>query len=380
MKKQISNGVPLPEKFLKPYKPEDSEDKIYKLWEESGFFNPDVCVDKGVIKKDAKPYSIVLPPPNVTGILHMGHAAMLAVEDILIRYNRMRGKKTLWLPGTDHAAIATQARVEGIIYKKEKKTRHDLGQEEFLKRIDQFAKESRDTIVNQIKKMGSSVDWSREAFTLDEKRSLAVRTAFKRMYDDGLIYRGARIVNWDPKMQTTVSDDEVVRKEEKANFYYLKYGPFEIGTARPETKFGDKYVVMHPKDNRYKKYKHGQTIDLEWINGPITATIVKDEAIDMEFGGTFPSRIQPFYPGSYASIPVEEIFTGSNFKSYRHRYYLGCMKSDVRPTTDFQQSEVSDRQWMTLDECLQRIRPYNLEKRQLITDIDKILHRYRLIS
>ena len=123
--------------------------------------------------------------------------------------------------------------------------------------------------------MGSSVDWSREAFTLDEKRNLAVRTAFKQMYDEGLIYRGARIVNWDPKMQTTVSDDEVERKEEKGTFYYLKYGPFIIGTARPETKFGDKYVVMHPKDDRYKQYKHGDNIELEWINGPITATIIK---------------------------------------------------------------------------------------------------------
>ena len=272
------------EVFLKPYNPKDSEDTIYKRWEESGFFNPDTCIEKGVTDKAAMPYSIVLPPPNVTGVLHMGHAAMLAIQDILIRFHRMQGHKTLWLPGTDHAAIATQAKVESDIYKKEKKTRHDFTREEFLARVEQFAQESHDTIVGQIKKMGSSVDWSREAYTLDEARTYAVYTAFKRMYDDGLIYRGARIVNWDPKLQTTVSDDEIERKEEKGAFYYLKYGPFTIATARPETKFGDKYVVMHPDDTRYKKYAHGEKIELEWINGPIVATVIKDEAIDMEFG------------------------------------------------------------------------------------------------
>ena len=214
----------------------------------------------------------------------MGHAAMLAIEDIMVRFERMRGKRTLWIPGTDHAAIATQAKVESDIYKKEKKTRHDLGREEFLKRVEKFAQESHDTIVHQIKKMGASLDWSREAYTLDPKRNLAVRTAFKRMYDEGLIRQGERIVNWDPKLQTTVSDDEIDWVEETAPFYYLKYGPFVIGTARPETKFGDKYVVMHPDDARYKKYKDGEKIELEWINGPITATVVKDEAVDMEFG------------------------------------------------------------------------------------------------
>ena len=274
----------MPDEFKRPYNPKASEDDIFRIWEESGFFNPDVCIKKGIIKPDAEPYSIVLPPPNVTGTLHMGHAAMLAIEDIMVRFERMRGKRTLWIPGTDHAAIATQAKVESDIYKKEKKTRHDLGREEFLKRVEKFAQESHDTIVHQIKKMGASLDWSREAYTLDPKRNLAVRTAFKRMYDEGLIRQGERIVNWDPKLQTTVSDDEIDWVEETAPFYYLKYGPFVIGTARPETKFGDKYVVMHPDDARYKKYKDGEKIELEWINGPITATVVKDEAVDMEFG------------------------------------------------------------------------------------------------
>jgi valyl-tRNA synthetase len=267
----------------KTYNPKETEDKIYKLWEESGFFNPDNLPGRQA-GLPGKPYSIVMPPPNVTGVLHLGHALMLVIEDILIRYHRMLGRKTLWLPGTDHAAIATQAKVEEILYKKEGKTKHDFGRDEFLKRVRDYAKESHDTIVSQIKRMGASCDWSREAYTLDEERTIAVRTAFKKMYEAGLIYRGARIVNWDPKLQTTVSDDEIEWKEEKTPLYYLQYGSFVIATARPETKFGDKYVVMHPDDKRYTHYKNGQKIELEWINGPITATIIKDPIIDMEFG------------------------------------------------------------------------------------------------
>lgn len=267
------------DKFLKPYNPQETEPRIYKMWENSGFFNPD-----NLPERHKEPFTIMMPPPNVTGVLHMGHALMLTTEDIIIRYQRMRGKKTLWLPGTDHAAIATQSKVEKEIAKTEGKNRFDLGREELLKRVNQFAKDSHDTITSQVKILGSSCDWSREAFTLDDKRNLAVRTAFKKMYDDGLIYRGHRIVNWDPKGQTTISDDEIVYVEEKTKFYYLKYGPFTIATARPETKFGDKYVVMHPKDERYSEYQDGQKINLEWINGPITATVIKDEVIDMTFG------------------------------------------------------------------------------------------------
>mgnify|MGYP001568727169 CR=1 FL=1 len=318
------------DKFLKPYDPKAEEESIYSYWEKSGFLNPD-----NLPARHKKPFSIILPPPNVTGTLHMGHAAMLAIEDILIRFKRMRGFKTLWLPGTDHAAIATQTKVEEILYKKENKTRHDLGREEFLKQVEKFAKESHDTIVGQIKRMGSSVDWSREAYTLDEKRNLAVRTAFARMYEDGLIYRGARIVNWDPKLQTNVSDIEIERREEKAPFYYLKYGPFTIGTARPETKFGDKYVVMHPKDKRYAKWNHGEKIEVEWINGKITATIIKDSAIDMDFG-TGVMTITPWHDSADFEIaerhnldkeqiidlkgkllPVAQEFAGTHIKKAR---------------------------------------------------------------
>lgn len=274
----------IPEEFLKPYQPKEEEAAALNLWDKSGYANPDTMVAAGLTKPDAESYSIVLPPPNVTGTLHMGHAAMLAIEDILIRYARMRGKKTLWIPGTDSAAIATQAKVETDIYKKEKKTRYDLGREELLRRVSEFAEESKDTIITQVKRMGASLDWSRYAYTLDEKRYAAVVEAFVRMYDAGLIYRGDRIVNWDPKLQTTVSDDEIEYVEQKDPFYYFKYGPFVIGTVRPETKFGDKYVVMHPDDERYKEYAHGQKIDLEWINGPITATVIKDEAADPAVG------------------------------------------------------------------------------------------------
>ncbi len=271
-------------KLTSQYDPKDVEDRISRTWEQSGFFNPDVCVRKKATTKNAPVFSMVLPPPNVTGTLHLGHAFELTLQDIMVRFQRMRGKRTLWIPGTDHAAIATQSKVEDTLYKKEGKTRHDLGREEFLKRVERFARESHDTIVHQIKKMGASLDWSREAYTLDEKRNLAVRTAFARMYKAGLIYHGSRMINWDPGLKTVISDDEIEWREETAPLYYLQYGPFVIATARPETKFGDKYVVVHPNDTRYAKYTHGQTIELEWINGPVTATIIKDKAIDMEFG------------------------------------------------------------------------------------------------
>lgn len=279
------------DKLLKPYNPEETEDRIYTLWEKSGFFNPDNLPGD---RKET--FTVMLPPPNVTGVLHLGHAYEDTLQDAVIRFERMRGKKTLWIPGTDSAAIATQARVEKNLQKEEGVSRHDLGREELVKRVHAFAKQSEDTILGQVKKMGASLDWSRYAYTLDEKRTTAVTTAFVRMYEAGLIYQGGRIVNWDPKGQTTISDDEIVYQEEKTKFYYFKYGPFVIGTARPETKFGDKYVVMHPDDKRYAKYKHGDTLDLEWINGPITATIIKDEAIDMEFG-TGVMTITPWHSG-----------------------------------------------------------------------------------
>jgi valyl-tRNA synthetase len=269
------------EKFLKPYNPQETEPRTYDMWSKSGFFNPD-----NLPERHKEPYTIIMPPPNVTGVLHMGHALMITLEDIMIRYQRMQGKKTLWLPGTDHAAIATQSKVEKEIKKNEDKSRYDLGREELLRRVNEFAQQSHDTITSQIKKMGASCDWSREAFTLDEKRSLAVRTVFKKMYDDGLIYRGYRVVNWDPKGQTTISDDEIVYEERDAKLYTFKYSkdfPISISTTRPETKVGDIAVAVHPEDERYQKYV-GQEYDVIFCGVPIHIKIIADKEVDKEFG------------------------------------------------------------------------------------------------
>ena len=276
----------MPEKFLEPYDPTATESRIYADWEKSGLFNPDECVKQSVTKADAPTYSIVLPPPNVTGRLHMGHALMLAVEDIFIRYKRMNGFRTLWVPGTDHAAIATQSVVEKQIKKEEDKSRHDLGRNELLKRVEAFAAASHDTIVNQLKTMGASLDWSREAFTLDEPRSRAVRTVFKQMYDAGLIYRGLRIVNWDPKGQTTISEDEIVYEERAAKLYTFRYSkdfPIPISTTRPETKVGDVGVAVHPDDARYKAFI-GKEYDAVFCDVPIHLKIVADKEVDPAFG------------------------------------------------------------------------------------------------
>ncbi|MDB5238677.1 MAG: ValS [Candidatus Parcubacteria bacterium] len=273
----------LPEKFLKPYNPAAVEDSIYELWEKSGFFDPDKLPERN---QKGEPFSIVLPPPNVTGTLHSGHALTIAIEDIMVRYARMQGKKALWIPGTDHAAIATQSKVEKEIEKKEGKRRRDFGREEFLDRVRAFAAESHDTIVNQVRKLGASVDWSREAFTLDEKRSFAVRTAFKKMYDDGLIYRGYRVINWDPKGQTTISDDEIVYETRKAKLYTFKYSkdiPISISTTRPETKLGDTAIAVHPDDARYQKYV-GQEFTAIFAGEPITLKVIADQSVDSAFG------------------------------------------------------------------------------------------------
>jgi len=276
----------IPAKFLSPYNPQDVEKKLYEKWNSEGLFNPDECINKGFTNADAPVFSMVLPPPNVTGTLHMGHALMLTIEDIMTRYRRMCGFRTLWIPGTDHAAIATQSKVEGIIYKEEGKRRHDLGREELLRRVNEYAQASHDSIVNQTKRMGASLDWSREAYTLDSKRHEAVFEAFKRMYDDGLIYRKYRIVNWDPKGQTTISDDELVYTEGTGKFYTFKYSknfPISIATTRPETKVGDVAVAVHPEDARYKQFI-GKKYDIDFAGEKINITVVGDDAVDPAFG------------------------------------------------------------------------------------------------
>ncbi|HAV11115.1 MAG TPA: valine--tRNA ligase [Candidatus Moranbacteria bacterium] len=271
----------------KIYDPKLVEDKIYQKWEESGYFNPDKCIRDGIADEKKPPFSIVLPPPNVTGNLHMGHAAMLAIEDSMVRFSRMNGCPTLWLPGTDHAAIATQSKVEKIIYDNEGKTKHDIGKDEFLKRVGQFAQDSHDTIIKQTKKMGSSLDWTREAYTLDEQRSLAVRTAFKKMYDDGLIYRGYRVINWSVKGQSTCSDDELVHVERTGKIYTFRYGkdfPIAIATTRPETKLGDTAIAVNPADERYEKFI-GQTFTVDvGAEKPLEIKVIADANVDPNFG------------------------------------------------------------------------------------------------
>lgn len=284
---KFSNGVD--PKFLKPYNSKETEGAIYERWEQSGYFNPDNLPALNGVEgsgERTEPFTIVLPPPNVTGTLHMGSALMLAIEDILVRYARMQGKKALWIPGTDSAAIATQARVEKDIQKSEKKSRHDLGREELLRRIDVFVEENKSTMISQMRSMGASLDWSRYAYTMDDARYRAVMVAFIRMYEAGLIYRGNRIVNWDPKGQTTISDDEIVHEERDAKLYTFKYSkdfPISISTTRPETKVGDTAVAVHPEDARYKEFI-GKEYDVVFCDVPIHIKVVADESVEKEFG------------------------------------------------------------------------------------------------
>ncbi|MBA4319630.1 MAG: valine--tRNA ligase [Flavobacterium sp.] len=270
----------------KTYNPADYEDKIYQKWENSGYFNPDKCVADGIADKDAPTYTIILPPPNITAKLHLGHSAMLAIEDLMIRYHRMKGDQTLWLPGTDHAAIATQNAVEKKIFKEQGLTRHNLGREKFLERVWEYLKQTQATILHQIRKMGASLDWSREAFTLDDKRKKAVTKMFIDMYEAGVIYKGERIVNWCPRCHSTLADDEVEYKEQKAKLYFLKYSkdfPFIIATTRPETKLGDTAVAINPKDERYKKYI-GKIYEIDFCGVPLKLKIIADREVDMNFG------------------------------------------------------------------------------------------------
>jgi len=271
------------EKLLKPYNPKETEDRIYKMWEESGFFNPDICIEKGVTNKDAETFSMVMPPTNANGSLHAGHGLVMTIEDIITRYKRMRGYRTLWLPGLDHAGFETQVVYEKKL-EKEGRTRFGMDPKELYNEILDFTLMNSSNIKEQVRKMGASCDWSREKFTLDDSIVKIVYNTFDKLYKDNLVYRGNRIISWCSKHQTSFSDLEIKDEERTEPYYYLKYGPFIISTSRPETKFGDKYVVMHPEDKRYENFTHGQKIDLEWINGPITATVIKDKNVDMEFG------------------------------------------------------------------------------------------------
>lgn len=264
----------------KNYNPKDFEEKIYEKWENDGDFKPDM-------RSNSEAFSIVIPPPNVTGVLHMGHALDDTLQDILIRYNRMLGKKVLWQPGTDHAGIATQMVVERNLAK-EGITRHDLGREKFIEKVWEWRKQSGGTICRQLRRLGASCDWSRERFTMDEGLSRAVRKIFVSLYKDGLIFKAKKLVNWDPKLGTAVSDLEVVQKETVGKMYYYKY-PIEgtegeyihIATTRPETMFGDTAVAVS-KDNPKLAHLIGKNCIIPIINRVIP--IVGDEHADPEKG------------------------------------------------------------------------------------------------
>ena len=321
-------------KFLQPYNPSESESAVYEKWSTSGLFNPDECVKQGVTKKDADPFCIIMPPPNANGSLHAGHALFVTLQDIMTRRARMQGKKSLWLPGADHAGFETQVVYEKKL-QKEGRSRFNMEPKELYDEILEFTLSNKSFMEGQLRQLGASCDWSRELFTLDEEVIKTVHNTFKQLAEDDLLYRGARTINWCPKHQTSLSNLETDYEDRKEPFYYFQYGPFVIGTSRPETKFGDKYVVMHPDDERYKVYEHGQKLELEWINGPITATVIKDEAGDPEMGSGV-MTITPWHSAidfeiakrhnlDYEQIidwrgkllPIAEEFEGMNIKEAR---------------------------------------------------------------
>lgn len=261
------------------YSPKDFEERIYKIWEEKKYFTP-------VVDKNKKPFSIVMPPPNITGKLHLGHALDNTLQDMLIRFKRMQGYSTLWLPGQDHASIATEVKVENELLK-EGLVKKEMGREAFLEKVWEWSDEYRGTIRNQLKKMGVSCDFSREAFTMDENLNKAVRTVFVKLYNEGLIYQGNRITNWCPKCSTALSDAEIEYEEQEGFFWHINYpladgsGYLEIATTRPETLLGDTAVAVNPNDDRFKDLV-GKMIKLPLTDREIP--IVADDYVDIEFG------------------------------------------------------------------------------------------------
>jgi valyl-tRNA synthetase len=284
----------------------DSETRWYQQWEQNGYFAP---------SGNGTPYCIMIPPPNVTGSLHMGHGFNNTIMDSLVRYHRMKGHNTLWQVGTDHAGIATQMVVERQLAA-QNISRHDLGRDKFLDKVWDWKEQSGGTITRQIRRLGSSVDWSRERFTMDDGLSEAVKEAFVRLYQDGLIYRGKRLVNWDPKLHTAISDLEVLSEEENGSLWHFKYfledgsSHLVVATTRPETLLGDTAVAVHPEDERYK-HLIGKNIRLP-ITGRLVP-IVGDTYVDKDFG-TGCVKITPahdfndFQLGKRHDLPLINIF------------------------------------------------------------------------
>jgi valyl-tRNA synthetase len=259
----------------KAYNHKVEEKHLYEMWEKNGYFKP---------KKDSKkkPFTIILPPPNASGKMHTGNALMIAIEDLLIRWHRMKGDPTLWVPGTDHAGTETQITFEKQL-KKQGKSRFQYSREELYQEIWDFVHENKNQIESQMRQMGASVDWSKYLFTLDPKVIAMVYETFAKMHKDGLVYRGNYMVNYCPKCGTTYSDVELKHEERTDALYYMKYGPFVVATVRPETKFGDTAVAVNPKDKRYKAFI-GKEIEVEGLNGPFKLKVIADDFVDQKFG------------------------------------------------------------------------------------------------
>ena len=264
-------------KLPKVYDPKKVEDRIYNLWLRSGFFNPDKLPSKRT-----KTFTIIMPPPNANGSLHIGHAVFVTLQDIMIRYQRMRGKKTLWLPGADHAGFETQVVFDKKL-EKEGRSRFQISREKLYQKMLQFTLENKKIMERQLKKLGASCDWSRKKFTLDPEIIEVVYQTFEKLKKDGLLYKGKRIVNWCTKHQTSLSDLEVKYEERKNPLYYIKYGPLTLATVRPETKFGDTALAVHPKDKRYQKFI-GKEIEAQGLLGPFKIKVIADESVDPKFG------------------------------------------------------------------------------------------------
>lgn len=287
--------------LAKTYEPEQYENEIYALWENSGGFAP---------RGAGEPYSIVMPPPNANGNLHVGHALMIPIEDVLIRYYRMRGRDTLWIPGADHAGFETWVVFERAL-EAAGKSRFDFSREELYEMTWNFVQQNRGNMELQLRALGASCDWEKSVFTLDQKVVDTVYQTFKRLWDDGLIYRGKRLVNYCTKHQTSFADIEVEFRDETEPLYYLKYGPFTVATTRPETQFGDTAVAVHPDDVRYQKYV-GQEIAVESAIGTFHVKVIADEMVDPEFG-TGVVKITPahsfddFAAGERHDLPLKQV-------------------------------------------------------------------------
>jgi valyl-tRNA synthetase len=265
------------EKLKRPYSPEENEGAIYKLWEESGYFNPD-----NLPGERSEPFTIIMPPPNANGSLHAGHAVFVTIEDLMIRFARMQGKKALWLPGADHAGFETQVVYEKQL-EKEGRTRFGMDPDLLRQEILDFTLKNKAFMEGQLRQLGASCDWSREKFTLDPEIVKTVYGTFQKLYEDGLVYRGERSVNWCTKHQTSLSELETISEEKVDPLYYMKYGPFVLATVRPETKFGDTAVAVHPDDARYKEWI-GKEIEFEGLLGPVKLKVIADEYVDPAFG------------------------------------------------------------------------------------------------